>query len=85
MHQLDPADQNDQATIDEIRRRGPLWIPDGEAQRMMDRIGAEAEDTAAEDVEETMAIARYERCQELGEVRYISHAEARRALGLDHQ
>jgi predicted transcriptional regulator len=36
-----------------------------------------------EDLEDAMAIARYELRKQLGEVTYISHTEARRALGLD--
>jgi predicted transcriptional regulator len=38
-----------------------------------------------EDLEDAMAIARYELRKQLGEVKYISHAEARAALGLDKQ
>lgn len=36
-----------------------------------------------EDLEDAMAIARYELRKQLGEVTYVSHAEARAALGLD--
>ncbi|MGH3384743.1 MAG: hypothetical protein ACRDO1_09220 [Nocardioidaceae bacterium] len=38
-----------------------------------------------EDLEDAMAIARYELRKQLGEVKYISHAEARAALGLDQR
>ncbi|WP_154402656.1 ribbon-helix-helix protein, CopG family [Nocardioides speluncae] len=36
-----------------------------------------------EDLEDALAIARYELRKQLGEVRYVSQADARRALGLD--
>lgn len=36
-----------------------------------------------EDLEDALAIARYELRRQLGEVTYVSHAEARAALGLD--
>ncbi len=36
-----------------------------------------------EDLEDAMAIARYELRKQLGEVTYISHDDARRALGID--
>jgi predicted transcriptional regulator len=36
-----------------------------------------------EDLEDALAIARYELRKQLGEVTYISHTEARSALGLD--
>jgi predicted DNA-binding protein len=36
-----------------------------------------------EDLEDALAIARYELRKQLGEVTYVSQAEARRALGLD--
>lgn len=36
-----------------------------------------------EDLEDALAIARYELRKQLGEVAYTSHAEARAALGLD--
>lgn len=36
-----------------------------------------------EDLEDELAVARYELRRELGEVRLVSHAEARRKLGLD--
>jgi predicted transcriptional regulator len=38
-----------------------------------------------EDLEDALAIARYELRKQLGEVKYISHAEARAALGLDQR
>lgn len=38
-----------------------------------------------EDLEDAMAIARYELRKQLGEVKYIPHAEARAALGLDER
>jgi hypothetical protein len=40
----DAADQVDQATIDQIRARGPRWIPGDQALRLMDQIVADAED-----------------------------------------
>ena len=36
-----------------------------------------------EDLEDAMAVARYQLRKQLGEVTYISHTEARAALGLD--
>lgn len=36
-----------------------------------------------EDLEDAMAIARYELRKQLGEITYISHGEARKALGLE--
>lgn len=33
-------DAADKAAIEEIRARGPEWVPDDEAQRMMDEIEA---------------------------------------------
>lgn len=36
-----------------------------------------------EDLEDALAVARYELRKQLGEVTYTSHAEARAALGLD--
>jgi len=36
-----------------------------------------------EDAEDDLAIARYQLRKQLGEVSYVSHAEARSALGLD--
>jgi predicted transcriptional regulator len=38
-----------------------------------------------EDLEDSMAIARYELRKQLGEVTYVSHEEARRALGLERR
>ncbi|MFW6197363.1 MAG: DUF6290 family protein [Myxococcota bacterium] len=37
-----------------------------------------------EDLEDALAIARYQLRKQLGEVTYISHSEARKALGLEH-
>lgn len=36
-----------------------------------------------EDLEDTLAVARYELRKQLGEVTYVSHAEARAALKLE--
>ena len=36
-----------------------------------------------EDLEDALAIARYELRKQLGEITYISHSEARKALGLE--
>lgn len=36
-----------------------------------------------EDLEDSLAIARYQLRKELGEVKYVSQTEARAALGLD--
>lgn len=36
-----------------------------------------------EDLEDALAIARYELRKQLGDVTYVSQADARRALGLD--
>jgi predicted transcriptional regulator len=38
-----------------------------------------------EDLEDAMAIARYELRKQLGEVTYVSHEEARRALGIERR
>jgi hypothetical protein len=36
-----------------------------------------------EDLEDQLAIARYELRKQLGEVRYVSHEDARKTLGID--
>lgn len=37
-----------------------------------------------EDLEDELAVARYQLRRELGEVRLVRHADARKVLGLDH-
>lgn len=69
-------DEEDQATIDAIRARGPQWIPQKDAQRLMDQALADAEDAAAF---EDWSLQRA-----AGQAITIPHDEVRRRVGLDN-
>jgi len=67
-------DESDQAAIDAIRARGPVWIPGAEALRLMEEALADAEARASlEDYRSRLATGR---------LVTVPHEEVRRRLGL---
>lgn len=70
------ADEHDRAIIEEIRARGPVWIPAEEAFAAIDRMVAEAEEDEA-------ALRDWDAAKAAGQAATVPHAEVRRRLGLE--
>ncbi|MEU4607549.1 hypothetical protein AB0F43_31575 [Kribbella sp. NPDC023972] len=81
---MSSEDEDDLAIIEQIRARGPVWVPQEEANALMNQIEAEADtDDSAEDAEDAAAMREWDALKASGEAVTVPHEEARRRLGLD--